>query len=465
MIGSIELFRGLEWTRPLALIALALPIAVLVLARLVRRPAPIATGTVEVWSRIARSSVPPVRERRMRVPLAVWMLALALVFGALALAGPERARPTAERVWRIVVDRSPSMYLKNGASLRVEQVLASARVWLASAARERDAFAWITSDGARTFEVRASDPPTEWLAPPPIDADEPEWSRFDAPGTLWITDRMPATPPHSAGVIASGGVAAPGPAAASGTTRWDWNGAELVEAREPPPLRRVQIDAALPSPLRRAVEAWALARGLALDAARGAELALAVRTSPVEATEAPTEVAAGRDGWSARGSIGRAAASRDASGDLETWLSSSAARAPSAASVSANESELPLVTWGPGRIESAWLAMDEPRGDPSAFIVSWARLFDRAVQAPAGFVDVHERSAAGAASIQPPRSPPIAEDALRPQSSSIDAWLAVVACVLALLAFALAAITKPAPRASSTAAARAQRAHVPRNEP
>jgi hypothetical protein len=81
--------------------------------------------------------------------------------------------------------------------------------------------------------------------------------------------------------------------------------------------------------------------------------------------------------------------------------------------------------------------MDEPRGDPAAFAVSWAELLDRAVLPPSGVIELGERLAAGEeASVSPSSAEP-------PGSSSrtappLDAWIAAAALLCTLGALALA---------------------------
>src|SRR6185436_10342875 len=104
--------RGvLELARPLALLALALPLLILVLARWLAHPLPLATGTLAIWLRTGARDARRSERVRARIPPAVWVLAFGLLCGALALAGPRLRVRREPALWRIVVDRSPSMYL------------------------------------------------------------------------------------------------------------------------------------------------------------------------------------------------------------------------------------------------------------------------------------------------------------------------------------------------------------------
>jgi hypothetical protein len=420
-----------EWTRPEWLWALALPLAVLVLARLRARAPALATGALELWSQVARERPDDARRVRGRVPPALWLVALALALGVLALAGPRAARAAAAPRWRVVVDRSPSMTLPAEGATRLERALLVAAPWIDARRRDGEPLDWYAGDLAPDAPP-APAPPRAPLVP----VAEPDWARWDAPGTLWISDRDPGVARAHAGLAAGGGAAVPGPVGARGTTRIDWDGTQLVEverALEPP---RVCVDARagpLPELLAELLDAWAATRGVRVDAPDPAQLArelaaaafprgaaLWVRTSD-RARERAVEAA--RDGWSARGRAGSAARSADAHGALETWLAGRALD-------DAAPEELALVSAAPGRIEIAWSALDAPAGDPAAFAVSWAELFDRALLPAPGVVSLAEREAAGAprfAAPSPPRALP------QPGGPRFDAWLAL-GCLVAMLA-------------------------------
>ena len=124
---------------------------------------------------------------------------------------------------------------------------------------------------------------------------------------------------------------------------------------------------------------------------------------------------ASRDGWSAAIEIAGAAPDSDADGELEAWLAESSGRR--------------LLSSGPGRVHCPWVSMQDPTGDPAAFAVSWASLFDRASLPPAGVVALAERASAGEEASRPPR-----RDAETPgsrSSSLVPAVLAGAACLCA----------------------------------
>lgn len=373
---------GLEWTRPLGLLALALPIAVLLASRLLARPAEIATGTLDVWKRVLAARPRDATRSRLRIPPAVWLLAVGLALGALALAGPRR--PTsASRELRVLVDRSPSMGLPLGTGTRRDRAVAMARAWIGE-----------NAPGASV----------EWLER--RDSFGPEDDRAE---TLWVTDAAPRPPPQRAGFVASGGDAVPGAIAVDGTTRFDWDGDRIVEVPGAAPKRRVGVSGALPKPIADVLAAWAEARG-AIVGEGGDSLVLATSGSGPR-----RDVQVARDGWSAR------AVAAGAPSALATWLEDAEHRA--------------LVSYAPGRIESSIVSMSDPEGDPAAFAVSWARLFDDAVLAPPGVVELGERRGAGKEAIVPPKL-----DATDRGFSAWEAWLACAAAGAALIAAGLARV-------------------------
>ena len=384
---SAAALLGVEWARPLALLALALPVALLLASRLHERPVEIATGTLDLWKRVLAARPPPSGRARRRIPPAVWLLAAALALGALALAGP--ARPAkSSRALRVLVDRSPSMELPLGSGTRRERALAMAN-------------AWIDANLPRGS-------PIEW-----IDREEPFGPDDDRPDTLWVTDRAPEPPPARAGFVASGGSAVPGPIALDGTTRYDWDGERIAAVRDGAPQRSVAVIGELPRPIADVLAAWAQARGarIAPKYERGVSLGL---TTAVSGSRRDLDV--GRDGWSARAAV------LDVPIDLTTWLEDAEHRT--------------LVAWRPGLVASAIVSLDDPRGDPAAFAVSWAQLFDSAVLPPPGIVELAERRAAGAEATVAPRA--AGDEGPPPGSRSGAAALALVAAVCAALAAALA---------------------------
>lgn len=441
---------GIEWVRPLGLVGLVLPLVVLLAARTPSRPRELATGTIAIWRRVDPGSAVHARRARPRIPLVVWLIALALTAGGLALGGPQPRTSGSSRTWTLIVDLSPSMSLPVDPAdpqslLRGEVAYQRAEQWMRETASSDDTFEQVLIGRSASGEMRG--------APIPATGEElrellqrsgaeglpgPFWHEHDRPGTLWITDRIPSYEPQHAGYAVSGGAAVAGPVASSGTTRIDWDtegwaevegGAaigvvRLTRSRTDDPADgatrdRSPDDLGLPLVLVDVITAWAEARALVLrqDELRGAEEERLV-VSFAQASELQASTLS-RDGWSVSGEI--AAQQSTAPGTpLDVWRDSV---------------ERPLVRAHPGRLDVSWVSLEEPRGDPAAFAVSWAALLDRALLPARGVVALAERRAAGPSAFRPPSSAPLSE--AQPVAPAYDAWLAAAAALLAFAALSV----------------------------
>src|SRR6185295_3219467 len=100
-----------------------------------------------------------------------------------------------------------------------------------------------------------------------------------------------------------------------------------------------------------------------------------------------------------------------------------------------------VMTRAVGRVWSAWSRMQDPEGDPAAFAVSLATLFDACVLPAPGVVELSDRLAAGSAEIRAPRDSSAAvsdrerETAALDDARRLDPWLALAALVAVLGAF------------------------------
>ena len=414
----------LEWTRPLGLAALALPVLVWLLSIRRERPEPVAVGTFDLWRDMPDEGGGELRRRR--VPLSRWLLIAALSCGALALAGPRRARAAPPLVWRAVVDPSPSMFLEHtddggaptGAGTRLEAAVARFHSFV-DGAGERAAIEWRrpAPGGVEVETGRAL--PVRWRRPPRPARRAPVWERHDEPGVLWLTDAAPAAEPARAGIVASGGGPVPGLVGTAGEVRLEWDGARVLEVPGARP-RAVSVTGDLAAPILAFARAWAEERGLAWGRAAGAEVALAIVAEPAEPAR---DAAVGRDGWSAPARVGRAPARAASGAPLATWL---------AAEV---DGELrAVVSWRTGEVRVAVVALGEPAGDPASFAVSWAELLDGAVLPAEGVVALDERRAAGEGRVVAPvEVRPAADEVPRPASWPLVTWLAGAAAGLVFL--------------------------------
>lgn len=420
----------LELARPWALGLLLAPLVLLLLARRPGRPRPIATGTLEIWRAVAAQHA-PARGARPRIPPSVWWLAAALALGALALSGPSARRVPPAHAWTFLVDQSPSMFLaagrerfdgpfdaeglldaaQRGGPTRYELALGRA-VELAREFEARgDRVRWSAQAAGRERVFEGAQVPGELARAGPFVRDGPDWARRDLAGFVWVTDREPVAPRTRAGLVASGGPAVPGPIAALGTTRLDWDGEGWVEVPGGAPRLALHVDPRLPAELRELGAFYAQARGLELGGAGPTALVLEVHGEGPDVA-----VAAAREGF---GLVGRAAASGVPLGadGPEPWLRSG------------SPAELVLVAFEPGRVSVALRALERFTGDPAAFPVAFAALLDGSALAPPGVVALAERLAAGPARFERPAAPP-------PEQGPGDEppWIAVLVAAALLLA-------------------------------
>lgn len=421
-----------EWARPIGLWALLLPLLLWLLSRLRAEPPALATGTLLFWKRVAASHPQRATGARRRTPPWLWVLACALGLGALALAGPRLLPPEPPRTWTVVVDHSPSTSLPAdpAGDTRLDLALESALDWLGPRLRAGDRVRWVSSARAGLELPGGRRPERRWLLHPRWFAPPPRWALFDEPGTLWVTDAVPSEPPRLAGLFTSGGELVPGPVSASGTTRWDWDGEELVEvpgALAPRALVLVPDERAVPEPVRVLAEVWARERGLVAGPAAdlaGSDLALALQAEP-EVERVALDV--GRDGWRARveGTL-PGVAPLDTKAPQESWLAAEHGAGP-----------LVLVHASPGLVRLALRSMEEPTGDPAAFAYSWSRLFERWLLPAEGVVPLAERLAAGEPVERGTEPPATAAGAAAPapfHGDELDAWLAAAAALLGAVA-------------------------------
>jgi hypothetical protein len=428
---------AIEWARPLWGWSLILPLVLLVWLRLSHRPPSVVTGTLKLWKQVAEHSPRSARVVQRGTPPWVWFCAAALLFGILGLMGPRLHKETPPRRFAVVVDPSPSMdlayleqagYASGGEPTRRDRALERASAWLEANASDRDRVRWVLF-GEDPVELSAGIVPESVQRSRRL-AKTPDWTLFDQPGTLFVTDRKPTGALESAGFAASGGEAVFGTIAVEGRERIDWYAEGWRTIPDGAPARAVVLESSfdpVPEVLERIVAVWADTRGIAHPGQGDAEVVLRLR---FESGRGGGEFDVQRDGWRAR--VRGGALEPGAGAEEMNWL---AVRDADGAAL------FSLVRAAPGVIRLAIESMEEPTGDPAHFALSWGRLFDRWCLPPAGVVALQEREAAGPASFREP-APALPleadESSGRPaDAEDLDAWLAGFAAILALFALSL----------------------------
>lgn len=412
--GALALL-GLEWVRPLGFLTLLAPLLLLLFLRRPQPPRSEATGTLELWRRVEGEELSASTRTRRGLSWRAWLLCAALVLASLAIAGPRQERAPHTERWSVIVDRSPSMYLVRapGESVtRYEVALEEAAAILDERASEGAEVRWVTPGEP---SVSGAAPPVSWSEAPRVPRSEPRWERWDAPGNLWVTDRVERKPREGAGLAASGGAAIPGPIGSSGGRIIVWDGEELVEGGAAPPAS-IALDDALPEELRQLITIWAEERGFALG---GDGEAVRLRVV-VAGGEERKPVRAGGGGWELTGVTTLPGAPLEAEGvPLESWLEAEGAS---------------LVAFAPGRVVIALVEITSIGGDPASFAASWAELFDSSALPHPGTLSIEERRGAGRAIRVVPERPPetVAAGA---GEVGLEAWLALAAVTLAVLAW------------------------------
>jgi len=352
----------LVWERPLALWLLGL--LLIVLLRSLQRgvPAGRLLGTLRFWP--AREVVGDEHERQ--VPPARWALLAAMGSAVLGLAGPVWQQASSRPVWRVIVDRSPSMALatETGGS-RWGRALAA----LDDALDAQAARVFVAGD-APELQHEGQSPPEDWAS---LTARlEPDWPRFDRAQTVWLTDCLPTHPPVHACVVAGGGVAVPGVVARD--SEWELVSDGEAEILRPATGGPLGVDVRAPgsSQLATLARLWAESRGHRLTSESPALLVDFVGAAAEGALESQRVA---RDGWSLRGSVAPSAVGRP-------W-------------VLAQPSGWPAVSWQPGRVDVFLLEEGLPQGDLAGLAQAFGDLLDRAVAPGPEAISAAERAGAG----------------------------------------------------------------------
>lgn len=403
-MNMVALFN-LEWLQPGGLVLVAWIVPLWFYLRRKERPVRLPSGTLALWKQVGSGGMQEAEHTSPRLSWRAWCWLLGILAGGLAVATPRLPEGTAPELQRLLLDRSPSMFLPlevGGTETRYESALRRALGDLDERGVPAAARIWMTRG---VEDVPGERPPVAWSKPPlrPQTELDPALAS-DADLTL-ITDRERE---NLGGLFASGGAAIPGQIGEWQGRAILWNGTSLVEGGTQD-ARRVLRQADLPSALGDLVDFWMLERGLH-PAENAAESSLILR---MDLDGPPTAFEAGRDGWAVRGQ----AVALESVGS--TWLRDEAGRA--------------LVTLpGPGQVLVGLRELEPPRGDPAAWAVSWSRLLDRVLLPRPTWVSVEERAAAGASSS---RSVPGVPQKGAGEPAPVAAWLALLSLLLGLGAF------------------------------
>ena len=383
--------------RPLALSLLLLPLGLWLWLRRPREPRVALTSQLHVWRQLAEQ-LPREASSRSRglPPRARWLLA-ALGCAALAAAGPGRRDAAGLEPVRVLVDRSPSMFLEHpSGGSRLEVALERALELLDGVApTER---LWSTPGEEPAMGAA---PPAAWLTAPPSVRRSP--TPAEAAGALLVTDLWQE---HEGGQVASGGSPVPGVVGEAEGRTLVWDGELVAPGTELRP-RTVAVSAQLPGELRTLLELWV--------EERGHELTPPGRPADLELTLAPGPATPGQlsgAGWTLSGQLVQAGSGEGSPGVGLAAL---------------------VVSPGPGRLEVRLHRIDQLSGDPAGFAVAWGQLLDESLPPRAGVVSVEERLAAGEARSAPPELVPLRT---RPRGPDPAAWLALAALLLAVVALA-----------------------------
>jgi len=414
----------MEFTLPLALFALALPIVVLALAFVPQRPVRAETGALELWRRVAELSPRGGARSNWRPPAWIVVVAVGLVAWAFALAAP-LVVGARDETWRVVVDRRAHMLLDvEPGRTRLASVLELVR---SKIERERgDVNVSWSSPGQGDVVTRSDEPAplTHFLSAPVTDV-APHFAAHDRAGVVFASANFEELVALFAGRAASGGPQVPGPVAAGSDGFVVWNGAGFVVEPNPRSAGRIEIAAGVPELVVRFAAVYAAERGLEIAASESdsdantsavpTRLVLAAAPAPIDgaADLAGSTVFAGAFPV-ARLASGRSLTA-DSHGVVVVHTDTSDRAVPLAVALSGR------VTFAPGE----WL-----EADPSDLALGLSAVFDDALSPDARLVPVAGRRAQG--------EPRITLGAPPPPTRAPMQWRAPLGALAALL-FALAA--------------------------
>lgn len=402
--------EGMHWGRPAGLLALLLPLAVLLASLRPALPEPRHTGAIALWRNV-RSAGSGGRTRLV-VPLARWLWIVALLLGALALAGPERRPPAPAFSLAVVVDGSASMGLAHpDGGTRGEAALRGLERWLES----QEPVALEGFDGQALGDLGEVARGTG--------AAVADWAPYDQLGVVWVTDDGAGLEPVFAGLFASGGGAVPGPVAARGAARWWWDGQGLEWREDAGQGGELVVVGKVPPGILDLARLWAEERDWSVSESSLAREPAGAGLCLIAHPGLPgREREVGRDGWTAR-----------------VRPSTGAPVVPAGAQI-----WLPGLVWtSPGRVDLSIASIEGEGAEAGAFVSSWADLLDTGVRGAADVVALDERGDAGEPRFVAPRlMRRVARGDGRDGAGGLAAWLAAAAVVLGVAALALSGFAR-----------------------
>ncbi|MEO6708831.1 MAG: hypothetical protein ABI054_00260, partial [Planctomycetota bacterium] len=259
--------NGWFFARPEALWLLLLIPLLGWLARSSEPGLPQWTGALEFWRRSLEPHAPLGAQRRRSLPASVVAALLAVMLAILALADLRSIPAVAEPLhWRLVLDRSPSMFLPASDGLqdtpRIRRAVELSLELCERSGVEPQAREWLTFAFDGEHLSRGARPPEAWLDRGWGPGAEIPWQSLDRPEHVWISDCEPRFAASKAGIVQSGAAIVPGAVADLGARCLVWDGKQMAEQPWPSAREGISLDARLPRDIADLATLWAQAREL-----------------------------------------------------------------------------------------------------------------------------------------------------------------------------------------------------------
>ncbi|MFT4710246.1 MAG: hypothetical protein ACJAZ8_002622 [Planctomycetota bacterium] len=425
----------LAFAQPLGFAALLVPVLFLIAARERGKAEPRLVGSLEIWRRVAGDRQEATRARKAPLTPRIYLMAAAMTLIAMALAGPSWTTEAQPRSWRIVLDTASSNGLPSGevdgdGRSRFDLAVARGVDWSGENFAGEEVF-WlgaISPDGAIAMEqCEPGSRPSKAFLDGARGASAPRsWESFDAVDCLWLPTSGVQDAPRYAARPALDYAAGPGPVQDLGGGQGLWLDAagQLVRGPLPEdlPTASLRLSGAATSEgtaLGDLARMWAASRGLVITGGEDLQPGevLFLRSGEADTVALGASASLGRDGWRARGTWPKSGALAMAG---QIWL---------------GHRDRALVSWRAGTIELALSTLDQPSGDPAAFAVSWATLFEQAALAGPGIVSVAERRAANLSEQLRARAASASEVSPAKDTPLAPALAILAACLLFAITF------------------------------